>query len=404
MLGFLKNIKFMRKSSGNPMFEKVRLFYNALSAPFIQREEEAEVIVLSILSGEHTLFIGEPGTAKSAIVRRAASLLKAKYFYYVLNKYTEPDELFGPIDINELKTKGIYKRKIEGKLPLAEIAFLDEIFNANTAILNTLLSLLQERIFINGDEKIQSPLISLFSASNDIPDESELRALYDRLLFRHYVRPVSESKLKDLFKAGIEIELKGVIEEEPIMEISELKKVQEHVCYVLEKVKNNKDILQQYARLIVIFREQGIHVTDRRAIKGLKAIAANAVFDCRDHVEPKDFMALKYVIPETVDDFGKVAAIVSEEIRLPSRYLKDLEILERNIMRLRKEIRRIPTYDFRIINYSRELLIIERKLRKIAREAIDDNEVLNRIEKLLEIIGEIKDSLVSKSSLYGKDL
>ena len=78
----------MKKGGSNPLLEKLKLFYNALSAPFIQREEEAEVIVLSLLSNEHTLFIGEPGTAKSAIVRRAASLLKAKYFYYVLNKYT----------------------------------------------------------------------------------------------------------------------------------------------------------------------------------------------------------------------------------------------------------------------------------------------------------------------------
>lgn len=359
------------------------------------------------IPGTHSFFTNgllSHNTAKSAIVRRAASLLKAKYFYYVLNKYTEPDEIFGPVDINELKNRGIYKRKIEGKLPLAEIAFLDEIFNANTAILNTLLSLLQERIFINGDEKIHSPLISLFSATNDVPEEAELRALYDRLVFRHYVRPVAESKLKDLFKAGIEIELKGVLEEKPIMEIHELKKTQKYVVKVLDGIKGNKRILQQYARLIVIFREQGIHVTDRRAIKGLKAIAAYAVFNGRTYVEPKDFMVLKYVIPETIEDFGKVAAIVSEEIKLPSRHLRDLEMLERNISRLKIEIRKLPSYDFKIINYSRELLIIERKLRRIAREAIDDDEVLNRVERLLEMISEIKDSLIRKSSPYGKDL
>jgi len=380
--------------------EKLKLFYSKLSEPFVQREEEAEVIILALLSGEHAIFIGEPGTAKSALVRRAASLLKAKHFYYVLNKYTEPDELFGPIDINELRSKGVYKRRIEGKLPWAEIAFLDEIFNANTAILNALLSILQERIFVNGDEIVRTPLISLFSASNTIPEEVELKALYDRLVFRHHVRPVSESKLRELFKAGVEIELKGIVSEEPILTLEELRKLQEKVKAMLSKIQEDNIFLQKYARLIVIFRENGIPITDRRAIKGLKAVVANAIFEGRDYVEPEDLLALKYVVPETFDDFGKAAAIIIEEIKLPARYLRDLEFLERNLERIKEEIIHLPSFDFKLLDYSKELFLIEKKLRKIARESLNDEQVQARVEKLMDIIGEMKEILANKANFY----
>ena len=390
----------MNQKEEGKLQEKLKLFYSKLSEPFVQREEEAEVVMLALLSGEHAIFIGEPGTAKSALVRRAASLLKAKYFYYVLNKYTEPDELFGPIDINELRSKGVYKRRIEGKLPWAEIAFLDEIFNANTAILNALLSILQERIFVNGDEVVRTPLISLFSASNTIPEEVELKALYDRLVFRHHVRPVSESKLRELFKAGVEIELKGIVSEEPVLTLEELRKLQDKVKVMLSKVQGDNVFLQKYARLIVIFRENGIPITDRRAIKGLKAVVANAIFEGRDYVEPEDLLALKYVVPETFEDFGKAAAIIVEEIKLPARYLRDLQFLERNLERIKEEIIHLPSFDFKLLDYSKELFLIEKKLRKIARESLNDEQVQARIEKLMDIIGEMKEILANKANFY----
>ncbi len=397
----LKNMFRERMSAkireNSNILSRLGLFYKVLTKPFVMREEEAKVIVLSLLSSEHAVFIGEPGTAKSAIVRRAASLLKARYFYYVLNKYTEPDELFGPVDINVLREKGIYKRRIEGKLPTAEIAFLDEIFKANTAILNTLLSLLQERLFANGDEIVQTPLISLFSASNEIPDEVELKTLYDRLLFRHYVKPVPENKLKDLLKAGVQIELEGILAEEPILTVNELKILQGYVNKALSEIVNDKNFLQQYARLIIIFRENGIMVTDRRAVKGLKAIAANMVFNGRLSTKPEDLLTLKYVIPDSIEDFEKVAAIVSEEVRLPMRYLKDLEILEKNIMRLRNDALKLTRFDLRLLDYSKKLFIIERRLNEIAREALDDPQVEMKVKKLLEIIGELKDLLASKA-------
>jgi len=145
-------------------------FVEALSNPFVGREEEAKIVTLALMTKEHAILIGEPGTAKSAIVRRAADLLNAKFFMYLLTKYTEPAELFGALDINALK-QGIYKRITKDKLPESEIAFLDEIFNANSAILNALLSLLNERVIYDGYNVIKTPLRTLIAASNRVPDE-----------------------------------------------------------------------------------------------------------------------------------------------------------------------------------------------------------------------------------------
>lgn len=191
--------------NANHLLDYPKKFLEMLSAPFVGREEEARVLTLALLSKEHVILIGEPGTAKSALARRAADLMSAKFFMYLLTKYTEPAELFGALDVNALK-QGIYKRITKDRLPESEIAFLDEIFNANSAILNALLSLLNERVIYDGYNVIKVPLRTLISASNRVPDEPELDALYDRLLLRHYARPVSEDQWKDLINSAWDYE------------------------------------------------------------------------------------------------------------------------------------------------------------------------------------------------------
>jgi len=179
-------------------------FANDLARPFIERNEQAKLITIALMTREHLVMIGEPGTAKSALVRRAAELLNAKFFMYLLTKYTEPSELFGPIDVLALKN-GVFKRITEGRLLEAEIVFLDEIFNASSGILNTLLSIINERV-VYDQTQIHVPLWSLFAASNNIPEDKELQALYDRLLLRDFVKPVDETLWTQMIKKGLELE------------------------------------------------------------------------------------------------------------------------------------------------------------------------------------------------------
>ncbi|OYT47840.1 MAG: AAA family ATPase [Desulfurococcales archaeon ex4484_42] len=275
------------------------------------------------------VFIGEPGTAKSAMVRRAAELLNAKFFKYLLTRFTEPAELFGPLDIKALD-EGKYVRITRGKLPEAEIAFLDEIFKANSAILNALNTLLQERVLYDGYTEFIVPLWSLFGASNEVPEESEVAAVYDRFLVRHFVKPVSEDKWVELLNKSWVIEKEQYFSEgvgaEKIMSMKDLRALHEQVLNVnLEPVK------PKLVKLFAVFESRGIHITDRRKGKSLKLIAANAILEGRREAQENDLIVLKYVVPRDWDELEKVNTILSEELKTPYKYIKELEEIKTNV-------------------------------------------------------------------------
>lgn len=151
-------------------------------------------MLLAALAGEHLLLLGPPGTAKSELSRRLAALTKGRYFERLLTRFSVPEELFGPLSMKGLENDE-YVRQVEGYLPTAEVAFIDEIFKANSAILNALLTLLNERLFDNGTARNAVPLLTLVGASNELPESEELDALYDRFLIRRHVSQVSADAL-----------------------------------------------------------------------------------------------------------------------------------------------------------------------------------------------------------------
>jgi MoxR-like ATPase len=159
-----------------------------LEARFLERSELIRLLLLGIMSGENALLIGPPGTAKSQLARTISQLFGSEHWFdYLLTRFTTPEEIFGPVSLQQLK-QDQYVRKTDGYLPSAQFAFLDEIFKANSAILNALLSILNERVYFNGRAKEEVPLLFLIAASNELPDEHEqLAALYDRFLIRYEV-------------------------------------------------------------------------------------------------------------------------------------------------------------------------------------------------------------------------
>src|SRR5262245_2223877 len=167
----------------------------------VERETLLELVALSAVAGEHVLVIGPPGTAKSEAVRRVARVTGGRYFEYLLGRFTEPSEIFGPIDLRRLK-EGVVETETSGMLPEAEFAFLDEVFKGSTAILNTLLGLLNERVFRRGHSTVACPLRVCVGASNALPDDESLAAFADRFLVRVFVDPIPDPRIEELLEGG----------------------------------------------------------------------------------------------------------------------------------------------------------------------------------------------------------
>src|SRR5262247_3731116 len=166
-------------------------------------------MVVASIAQEPLLLVGPPGTAKSDLVLKykdALGMSEGDYFEYMLTRFTEPSEIIGAIDIKELR-EGKYLRRKEGKLPTARLAFLDEIFKSNSAILNILLTIINEKKFYQEGVPTAVPLRVLFAATNEVPEQTELGALKDRFVLKAESRSVQEKWFEDLVDAGLQNEV-----------------------------------------------------------------------------------------------------------------------------------------------------------------------------------------------------
>src|ERR1700723_1726364 len=163
-----------------------------LNRMFLERIDLIDGAIVAMLSANHVLIIGPPGTAKSMLCDELCRRIEgANYFQWLLTKFSTPEEIFGAVSLKGLEEDD-YRRVTMHKLPEAHIAFLDEIFKANSSILNALLTVINERVFHNGRERVTVPLITMFGASNELPDEEELTALFDRFMLRFMVDYIGE--------------------------------------------------------------------------------------------------------------------------------------------------------------------------------------------------------------------
>lgn len=279
---------------------------------FLGKEEVIRLLFISAVAGEHVVMVGPPGTAKSALVRGFAELIDARFFDYLLTRFTEPNEIFGPVDIKAFRD-GTYQRRIEGMLPTAEVAFLDEIFKANSAILNSLLTLLNARKYSHGMHTVEVPLLSLFAASNEVPTDDALSALFDRFSLRVRVDYLDSYHFRGLLQKGAALEaeqLEKSTPQKPVISASELLAAQRSFGKMLTGM--NEEFLATFKGLVFQLRSEGINLSDRRVVKLLKLFAASAVFDGREEVNDSDLFVLRHVwnTPEQEDILQEIVGPV----------------------------------------------------------------------------------------------
>lgn len=266
----------------------IRHAVRAATEGLVGREQLAELIVLAAVAQEHILVVGPPGTAKSAVVRRVAQSMGGRYFEYLLGRFTEPSELFGTIDLKKLR-EGTVETDISGMLPEADLVFLDEVFLGSTAILNTLLGVLNERRFRRGHTQVRCPLRVCVGAANGLPDDESLAAFGDRFLLHLFVDAVPDNQLEAMLAGGWQSEQRPV---PALLGLAEL----DTLCEAVKDVDLTR-VRPALAQAIRQLREAGIQLSDRRIVKSQRLIAAAALLRGALDADEADLWPLLYVLP-----------------------------------------------------------------------------------------------------------
>lgn len=296
--------------------ERINRFRVALSRHFVEKEKVIDLMTVAAVAQEPLLLVGPPGTAKSDLVakfRDALAIGEGDYFEYMLTRFTEPSEVIGPIDINLLR-EGRYVRREKGKLPTATIVFLDEIFKSNSAILNSLLTIINERKFYQDGLPQPVALKILFAATNEIPEHAELGALKDRFCLKIACRSVQDTHFLELIDAGLEGQTSRDLNRKPWAEghasLEDFLEAHRYLTLMLARRETagtdeprrdrhlffREELIGEMRRIIkTLVREDGIFVSDRKVVKLYRLLRTRAWIFHGGAVEREDLRMLSYL-------------------------------------------------------------------------------------------------------------
>ena len=294
-------------SDANPIREKFSIARKELSSALIERDEEVDLVLTALLANEHVLLVGPPGCGKSLLLDAVMSWMSARRFSILLTKFTTVEEVMGPVSLTALKADR-YRRVTTGRLPEAEVCFIDEIWKASSAILNTLLRVLNERVFENDGEAVKVPLKLCVSASNEWPSPDsgkELAALLDRFLFRKSVRPIASQagRQRLLWTRDHVPKLSATI---TAAEVEQGHREVSAVPWSKAAQEALEAILRELSR-------EGVVPGDRRQFKTVTAVQAFAYLCGADEVQPEHLEAAQHCLwDDPQEQPQKVAQVIAK--------------------------------------------------------------------------------------------
>lgn len=290
---------------------------------FVERDELINLMEIAIVTGTNLLMLGPPGTAKSLLTYELCDRVEnANYFQWMLNKTSDPSEILGPFSVKEMENDK-FMRITTGKLPEAHIAFMDEVFKSNAPTLNALLTIMNEHIFYNDGKPQPVPLISMFGASNEPPEDESLDAMYDRFIFRmnlNYIHDAANKKRMHNNYIDNRAGLLGLTAKTKIT-LEELLTLQQ----ATKTIRVPKDIVNKFIRLINDLDRQAIHVSDRRQNECFKIMQGSAILNGRNSVGLDDFKSLIYVLWEKQEHIPLIESAILKMINPYDDRFKELK-------------------------------------------------------------------------------
>ena len=329
------------------MIQRINSLLKQLNERVYEKEHVIALSLLSAIAGESIFLLGPPGVAKSMVARRLKLAFKqANAFEYLMSRFSTPDEIFGPVSITKLKDEDIYERIVDGYLPTADVVFLDEIWKAGPAIQNALLTVINEKIYRNGQYSIRVPLKGLIGASNELPAIGQgLEALWDRFLVRLMVTGVEDLGEFDRMIASID-------DSEPLVDDELAISSEEYTIWANEiaQVKIHYSIFEVIHILkekINLFNQRiqndgsaqaTLYISDRRWKKLVRLLRASAFLNGRDTIGLSDCMLITHCLWNEVEQMAEVNEMVQETIRqCVESYLLNTKDLNDRLQELREK-------------------------------------------------------------------
>jgi len=357
--------------------EKIKKIREELKQTFLERSDLIDGALSALLSSQHLLIIGPPGTAKSMLADEICRRIQgANYFQWLLTRFSTPEEIFGAVSLKALEQDD-YRRVTAHKLPEAHIAFLDEIFKANSSILNAILTLINERLFHNGKEIVPVPLLTLFGASNELPEDDELMALYDRFLLRFVVGYIVEDfRFLRMLEAPSQAERTTI----SLEELNEMQNQVRSVAIPGHVYRTIADIRRELGK-------KNIVASDRRYRQSLSLLQAHAYLAGESQVTEQDLFFLEHVLWRDPGEQPEVRATIRELLLGYEEEVKELLYESREIRD--SALRPWETSEER----SRALIELHTKLRNILGKVEQVMEKARRVGRPLDQVGAIKQEI-----------